>query len=146
MNAEPVVLSVPVFSTLCNAAFALRREVFVWEQNVPEEEEHDLEDHTASHYVAIIEGEVIGTLRMIRKPEHTKIGRVAVRRTWRGRGVAKALIGAAMEHARSAGETRFYLGSQSDKVGLYEKLGFHAYGDEFVDGGMPHRSMRNYQP
>jgi predicted GNAT family N-acyltransferase len=139
-----IILPVPVFSTLCNAAFALRREVFVWEQNVPEEEEHDEYDLTARHYVALAEGEVVGTLRLIDYPEHIKIGRVAVRMAWRGKGVARRLIEQAMAEMRAKGRDRFYLTAQSDKLGLYEKLGFAAFGPEFQDGGMPHRAMRDY--
>lgn len=139
-----VIVPVPVFSTLCNAAFALRREVFVVEQHVPEAEEHDSFDLTATHFAAIAEGEVVGTLRMIALPEHTKIGRVAVAKRWRGQGIAKAMMLAAMEHAAELGQRRLYLTSQTDKVGFYEKLGFVAFGDEFQDGGMPHLAMRNY--
>ncbi|WP_137153024.1 GNAT family N-acetyltransferase [Devosia sp. FKR38] len=138
------ILVVPPFSTLCNAAFALRREVFVWEQNVPEEEEHDADDLTATHFVAVLEGEVVGTLRLIDYPEHVKIGRVAVRQAFRGRGIAQAMIAAAMDHARARGRDRFYLTAQSDKLGFYQRLGFAAFGPEFQDGGMPHRAMRNY--
>lgn len=138
------ILPVPVFSTLCNAAFALRREVFVWEQKVPQHEENDHYDLTAIHFVAIAEGDVVGTLRLIAQDEHVKIGRVAVRLGFRGRGIAKKLIAAAMAHARSTGAERFYLTAQSDKLGFYEALGFVAFGPEFVDGGMPHRAMRDY--
>ena len=138
------ILTVPPFSNLCNAAFALRREVFVWEQKVPEEEEHDAYDFTATHFVAVVEGEVVGTLRLIDMPEHVKIGRVAVRRAFRGRGIARLMMDAAMDHARARGRDKFYLTAQSDKLGLYEKLGFSAFGPEFFDGGMPHRAMRNY--
>ncbi|HEY8578144.1 MAG TPA: GNAT family N-acetyltransferase [Devosia sp.] len=138
------VLIVPPFSTLCNAAFALRREVFVWEQKVPEEEENDADDLTATHFVAIAMGEVVGTLRLIDKPEHVKIGRVAVRQLFRGHGIARTLINAAMDHAKAKGRDRFYLTAQSDKLGMYEKLGFVAFGPEFIDGGMPHRAMRSY--
>ncbi|WP_108397871.1 GNAT family N-acetyltransferase [Devosia submarina] len=138
------ILQVPSFSTLCNAAFALRREVFVWEQKVPEAEEHDADDFTATHFVAVAEGEVVGTLRLIFKPEHVKIGRVAVRQTFRGRGIARLMIEAAMDHARAQGQDRFYLTAQSDKLAMYEKLGFAAFGPEFTDGGMPHRAMRSY--
>ena len=138
------ILPVPPFSTLCNAAFALRREVFVWEQKVPEEEEHDQYDMTATHYVAVAEGEVVGTLRLIDYPEHIKIGRVAVRQAWRGKGVARRMVETAMADMRAKGRDRFYLTSQSDKLGLYEKLGFVAFGPEFTDGGMPHRAMRDY--
>ncbi len=142
--SDIVILPVPVFSLLSNAAFALRREVFVWEQKVPEEEEHDASDLTATHFVAIAEGEVVGTLRLIDLPEHVKIGRVAVRRLFRGRGIARKLIAAAMAHARARGQERFYLTAQSDKLGFYESLGFVAFGPEFMDGGMPHRAMRDY--
>lgn len=142
--SELAILPVPCFSLLCNAAFALRREVFVWEQKVPEAEEHDEYDLSATHFVAISEGEVVGTLRLIDLPEHTKIGRVAVRQLFRGRGIARKLIAAAMAHARQRGQDRFYLTAQSDKLGFYESLGFVAFGPEFQDGGMPHRAMRDY--
>lgn len=138
------ILSVPVFSTLCNAAFGLRREVFVWEQQVPEEDEMDDYDLTATHFVAIQEGEVVGTLRLIFLDEHVKIGRVAVRQSFRGRGIAKAMLRAAMSAAAGQGHDRFFLGAQSDKLGFYESLGFVAFGPEFEDGGMPHRAMRTY--
>ena len=138
------MLVAPPFSTLCNAAFRLRREVFVWEQKVPEAEEHDADDLTATHFVAIAQGEVVGTLRLIERPEHIKIGRVAVHQAFRGQGIARQMMTAAMDHARAQGRDRFYLTAQTDKVGLYEKLGFIAFGGEFQDGGMPHRAMRNY--
>ncbi|MBU1336958.1 MAG: GNAT family N-acetyltransferase [Alphaproteobacteria bacterium] len=138
------ILTVPPFSTLCNAAFALRREVFVWEQKVPEAEEHDADDMTATHFVAIVEGEVVGTLRLIDKPEHIKIGRVAVRQAFRGQGIARQMMLAAMDHARAMGRDRFFLTAQTDKLGFYERLGFTAFGPEFDDAGMPHRAMRTY--
>lgn len=146
MTAQPdiTILRVPAFSTLCNAAFALRRQVFVWEQKVPEAEEHDADDLTATHFVAVVEGEVVGTLRLIEKPEHVKIGRVAVNQHWRGRGIARAMMIRAMDEVRSAGQERFFLTAQTDKISFYEKLGFVAFGGEFLDGGMPHRAMRNY--
>lgn len=139
-----VVLQVPVFSSLCNAAFALRRDVFVREQHVPPELEHDIDDFTALHFVAILEGEVVGTLRVVEKPEHAKIGRVAVLKHWRGRGVAKAMILGCMDFIRQSGQHRFYLTAQTDKLAMYEKLGFTAFGDVFDDAGMPHRAMRTY--
>ncbi|MGO7601795.1 GNAT family N-acetyltransferase, partial [Rhizobium ruizarguesonis] len=63
MVMETAILSVPVFSTLCNEAFRLRRAVFVHEQKVPEAEELDADDLRAHHLVAVTAGEVSGTLR-----------------------------------------------------------------------------------
>jgi predicted GNAT family N-acyltransferase len=136
------VLTVPVFSTLCNEAFRLRRAVFIDEQKVPEEEEFDADDLTAMHVVAIADGEVCGTLRVIRNEEHIKIGRVVVARSGRGRGVASAMIAYAM--ARQPASSKFYLTAQTDKTALYEKFGFIAFGDVFNDAGMPHIAMKTY--
>ncbi|MDB5505888.1 MAG: family N-acetyltransferase [Devosia sp.] len=142
--AVPIIMTVPVFSTLCNAAFTLRRQVFVWEQHVPPEEELDADDLTATHFVAVSEGEVAGTLRLIERADDMKIGRVAVHPAFRSRGIAKAMMLAAMAHAKALGCDRFYLTAQTDKVQFYERLGYVAYGEEFTDGGMPHLAMKTY--
>ena len=135
-------MAVPVFSTLCNAAFRLRRAVFITEQNVPEDEEFDAYDLKATHVVALNSGEVCGTLRVIRDEEHIKIGRVVVAIAARGHGVASAMIEFAIG-LQPAG-SRFYLTAQTDKTMLYEKFGFVAFGDIFDDGGMPHIAMKTY--
>lgn len=142
--SDLAILRVPVFSPLCNLAFALRREVFVLEQGVPEDEEHDADDMTATHMVGVADGAVVAALRVLWKPEHAKIGRVAVARTHRGQGIGTRLIVSAVAHAREKGQARVYLESQADKTGFYEKLGFVAYGAQFMDAGLPHRRMKNY--
>lgn len=145
MPDDITLLTVPPFSALCNLAFALRREVFVIEQNIPEEEELDAYDLTATHLVAIAGGNVVGTLRLIAGTEHTKIGRVVVAKAWRGRGVAARMMRHAMAVARAAGATRFYLAAQADKTAFYERFGFAAYGEPFDDGsGILHLSMKTY--
>jgi predicted GNAT family N-acyltransferase len=138
------VLTVPVFSMLCNEAFRLRREVFIIEQNVPPDEEFDADDFTAFHVVAIQAGEVAGTLRLIYAKDYVKIGRVVVGIKWRGRGIAGAMLRYAMDEHRDARDNRFHLAAQSDKMGLYERFGFEAYGDEFLDVAIPHFNMKNF--
>lgn len=138
------ILEIPVFSPLANLAFALRREVFIDEQKVADEE-FDAADLTATHVVAIAEGDVVAVLRMIREAEHVRIGRVAVRRSWRGQGIGHALVSAALERARARGDTRFWLSAQADKVGFYTRLGFIAYTAPEDDGsGIPHVKMKTY--
>ena len=142
--SDLTILTVPVFSSLANLAFNLRREVFVIEQKVPPDLENDEEDLTAIHMVAIQDGDVCGALRIVKRPEHYKIGRVAVGLPYRGKGIAKAMMLRAMDDHRDACGNRFYLTAQTDKVSLYEKLGFKAYGEEFMDAGIPHLAMKNY--
>ena len=142
--SDLTILTVPVFSAIANLAFNLRREVFVIEQKVPPELENDEEDLTAIHMVAIQGGDVCGALRIVKRPEHYKIGRVAVGLPYRGRGIARTMMLKAMDDHRDACRNRFYLTAQTDKVSLYEKLGFKAYGEEFMDAGIPHLAMKNY--
>lgn len=138
------VLSVPVFSTLCNEGFRLRREVFIVEQNVPADMEFDADDLTAFHYVAVMSGEVCGTLRVIHAEDCVKIGRVVVSLPWRGKGIASAMMRQAMEAHGHVRDNRFYLTAQSDKIAMYERFGFKTYGDEFFEVGIPHFHMKNF--
>ena len=142
--ADPLLLKVPFHSDLGRLALEVRRQVFVLEQHVPEDVERDHYDATATHIVGIVDGSVVGALRLIFLPEHVKIGRVAVLRERRGLGVAGAMLRFAMAEARAQGTTRFYLTSQVDKVKMYEKLGFTAFGEEFEEGGMAHLAMKTY--
>jgi len=141
---DVTILTVPLFSELGNLGLALRREVFVTEQHVPVAEEFDDYDLTATHVVALLDGDVVGVLRILFLDEHVKIGRVAVSAAARGKGVASRMMHHAMDLARARGETKFYLTAQTDKLALYEKLGFVAFGEEFQDGGMPHLAMKTY--
>jgi predicted GNAT family N-acyltransferase len=142
--SEPLILTVPLFSELGNLGLALRREVFIHEQHVPPEEEFDAYDLTATHVVVVLDGNVVGALRIVFLPGHAKFGRVVVAASARGKGIASKMMRFAMDYAAGRGETRFYLTAQTDKLALYEKLGFVAYGEEFQDGGMPHLAMKTY--
>ncbi|MFH5773941.1 GNAT family N-acetyltransferase [Paracoccus broussonetiae] len=122
---------------------AIRHEVFVIEQSVPEAEEWDGRDGEAIHLLARDDqGRAIGTARILLVGETGKIGRVAVLRSARGTGMGAALIRAALDQLRTQpGVTRAKLGAQTHAIGFYEKLGFTAFGPEYDDAGIPHRDM-----
>jgi predicted GNAT family N-acyltransferase len=122
---------------------ALRRVVFIDEQGVSEADEVDGLDGKAIHLLAWDGDCPVGTARLLVKGAVGKIGRVCVLPEVRGSGLGAALIEAALEElARMPGVTEAYLGSQSHATGFYEKLGFAAFGEEFIDAGIPHRHMR----
>ena len=130
---QPTILAVPVFSRLCNLAFALRRQVFIYEQQV-QDDEFDAYDLTATHFVAITAGDVVGTLRLIEAPDHIRIGRVAILKAARGQGLGRALMQHAMAFARDKGQSRFALNAQADKAGFYATMGFHPVTEPADDG------------
>lgn len=119
---------------------AIRLEVFVHEQQVPESLEWDELDAPSLHLLARAPtGEAIGCARLTPRG---KIGRVAVRLPWRGRGVGAALVRALTERARSQGLAEVTLDAQVNAIAFYERGGFTAHGDLFEDAGILHRSMR----
>jgi predicted GNAT family N-acyltransferase len=123
------------------AALALRTEVFVHEQGVPLEEEIDGRDADALHLVAVGAGRVVGTCRLLALGEEMKLGRMAVAREHRGRGIAGELIAVAEDEARAAGARRMVLDAQIGAQPLYERAGYVARGARFLDAGIEHVRM-----
>lgn len=132
------------------ALFALRHEVFVLEQAVPDALERDEHDPVAEHVVAVdITGRVVGTGRVYREGAQAygdrdvgHIGRVAVARVARGAGVGAALVRALEERAVALGCSAVVLGAQVPAVDFYRRLGYEPYGEVFDDAGLEHRWMR----
>jgi predicted GNAT family N-acyltransferase len=118
---------------------AIREEVFVREQKVPEELEWDGLDDDCVHVLAqTLEGRPIGTARLL--PDG-HIGRMAVVKEWRRRGVGSALLNELLERAKSRGLPEVRLNAQVSARGFYLKHGFVAVGGEFLDAGIPHVEM-----
>jgi len=116
----------------------IRTRVFVEEQNVPPELEWDGLDERCVHMLATVNAVAIGTGRLT--PDG-HIGRMAVLADWRGRGVGKALLENLTNAAIERGDTSCQLNAQLTAIGFYERFGFSAHGDTFMDAGIPHRSM-----
>ncbi len=121
------------------AALALREEVFVREQGVPRSEELDGHDEEALHLLACdSSGAVVGTLRLLFTDEYCKLGRVAVARSFRGRGIASSMLALALAEARSRGARRARLAAQLGALGLYQRAGFAVESGPFMQAGIEH--------
>lgn len=119
-------------------ASEIRRVVFIEEQQVPVEEEWDGRDPECRHFLALSAGRAVGTARLL--PD-AHIGRVAVLAEARGRGIGVALMQAAIEAARRHGHRSVELAAQTQALAFYQRLGFTAFGEAFLDAGIAHRSM-----
>lgn len=124
------------------AALAIRIKVFVEEQHVPLEEEHDSFDQIAQHFGVFQASTLIGTGRLLFEDRVAKIGRIAILKEFRDLGLGRALLQAIIAAGQEQGYQEFVLGSQLQALDFYEKLGFRAEGSIFQDGGIPHRQMR----
>lgn len=140
--AEEQQIEVRVASseTDMEGAFAVRHEVFIVEQGVPEELERDNADETAVHVVASNGPAVIGTARLTQDGED-RIGRVAVLPAWRRRGIAGMLLAALEGEAQRLGIQEVSLHSQTYVRALYERHGYAVTGPGFVEAGIDHVPM-----
>lgn len=129
-------------------ASRIRFAVFVEEQGVPDDVELDEHDPVCLHALAIdATGKVAGTGRLLpsameegRVTSH--IGRMAVSRDARKGGVGGAILERLVEAARARGDDVVALSAQTHALGFYQRHGFEAYGDVYMEAGIEHRAMR----
>ena len=122
------------------AAFAVRERVLCGEQGVPVADELDGRDAEALHAVALAPdgASVIGTLRLLFDGDRAKVGRVAVAREWRRRGIASRMLDLAVAGARERGCAHAHLAAQVAAIDLYRGTGFSVESDVFEEAGIAH--------
>jgi predicted GNAT family N-acyltransferase len=123
------------------AALALRSRVFCDEQGVSFEADQDGRDPEATHIVAIEDGVVIGTCRLLFRGAVARLGRLAVEADRRGDGVGAEILREADRVAREAGSESIALHAQTYTQRLYEQAGYEEYGPTFVEEGIEHVAM-----
>ena len=122
----------------------LREFVFIQEQHVPPELEWDDKDADAVHLLARDEKQrAIGTARMTADGH---IGRMAVLRAWRRRGVGSEMLTALITIARARQLPRVKLDAQTQAIDFYLKHNFEVQGETFMDAGIPHQHMTRTLP
>ena len=121
------------------AVFSLRQEVFVVGQGVPLELERDDLDAVSDHVIALLDGDVVGTGRLL--PTGT-VGRMAVTDSARRRGVGAAVLECLEQCARERGYGVVELHAQLHAAGFYDKAGYTQYGEVYLEAGIEHVSMR----
>lgn len=124
-------------------ALDIRRQVFIEEQEVPEDIEVDEYEQTATHFLALDGTEPVGTCRLRWvDPQTAKAERVAVLKEKRSTGAGRKLMEALEAYARDKGAHSIVLNAQARVLSFYEKLGYVAMGTPFMDAGIEHRKMK----
>ena len=126
------------------AAYALRHQVFVVEQGVPEQLERDEHDRTADHVLALGDtGRCVATGRLVVLDGRTgKVGRMAVAAEVRGQGAGRAVLAELERIAAERGLEELVLHAQVTARGFYDRTGYLPEGDVFQEAGIDHLAMR----
>lgn len=134
-------------------AFSIRRTVFIEGQDVPEEDDFDGLDESATHILAVNEGKkAVGTARFRvtekhqnNSPKKIKLERFAVLEEHRGEKIGQRMVEFALQKIQKKEEYKtvetIYLHAQLAAVSLYERCGFEKYGDIFEESGIMHYKM-----
>ncbi len=120
------------------ALSAIRNQVFIKEQNVPEDMEWDEFDSNASHFLALEDNQAIACARL---KTDGQIGRMAVLPEYRNKGTGKKLLQFVLQEATAQKLGMVYLHAQLSALDFYENQGFTARGDVFYEANIPHREM-----
>ncbi len=120
----------------------IRHEVFINEQQVPEELEWDEFDQYALHAIVKKEQEVIGTARLIIDGQDAKIGRMAILKEYRDQGIGQKLLSILIQTAKEKGAQECILHAQTHAIAFYAKSDFEPNGPIFDEAGIPHVEMR----
>ena len=117
---------------------AIRYEVFVDEQNVPEELEIDGLDGEAKHVLTFVDEVPIGTGRIL---SDGHVGRVAVLKNFRGLGIGKSIMKELIKCAQDLSLEKVWLSSQLHAHSFYLDLGFVCVGEIYKEAGIDHIKM-----
>ena len=123
---------------------AVRKQVFVDELGHCPELEDDGQDGACIHLVAYESGAPISTGRVMITNEDFILGRIATVKGHRNQGIATGIIEALVEACMQMGGNRQILHSIVSGKAFYEKIGFKAFGEEFLCMGLPHVAMEHF--
>ncbi|MCW8922236.1 MAG: GNAT family N-acetyltransferase [Gammaproteobacteria bacterium] len=116
----------------------IRTTVFIEEQHVPVELEWDKFDDQSIHFLVLHDNKPIATARL--KPDG-QIGRMAVIKNCRNRGVGSKLLSTILQEAKDNGYSMVYLHAQKNAINFYSQFNFIQNGTEFIDADIKHRAM-----
>ena len=122
--------------------FAIRKEVFVEEQSISEEEEFDDYDAQALHLIVYVDEQPAATGRIWHDGKAFHIGRFAVLKRFRGQKIGDLALRLLLYKSFSSGAQAVEISAQTYIVPLYKKFGFKEYGEEYIEAGIPHIAMK----
>ena len=140
---EKLALAVVSYQAAQEAIQAIRHLVFQAEQGVDPALDFDGRDPETMHILALVNDQPVGTARVRNLSDRTvKIERLAVLKEFRGQGIGRKMMEFVLEVLQQRQIQTVQLHAQLQAKALYDKLGFVAIGDVFVEAGISHIKMQ----
>ena len=122
-------------------AMMVRCIVFCGEQGVPYTAERDEFETSAVHVLGVLEGEPVAAGRVRYFPDYAKLGRIAVLRPYRKRGIGSEITRFLVSLAQERGYSSYRMNAQVRHEAFYARLGFHSMGERFMEAEIKHVLM-----
>ena len=137
-------MEIKVYDKLPAYAAEIRVKVFVDEQGFSKDLEFDEFEDKATHIVGFCDGHFAATSRFFYHEgfDAYLIGRIAVLKEQRGKGLGGQIVTAAEEEIKKLGGSKTVIHAQLRVKEFYESLGYEAYGDIDLEEGVEHIMMR----
>jgi len=132
---------IKIFNDINEDVFQIRREVFIEEQGITEEDEFEGSEEKFIHFCLYDNNDITGYIRVYVENRELHIGRVAVVLTYRGRGLGYSLMNVAEEFGLQNNCYSCLLNSQIQAKGFYKRLGYSEVGEVFLEAGIDHIKM-----
>ena len=120
----------------------IREKVFIEEQKVTPQLEWDGLDEEAIHFLAYQDEKAIGCARAFVIENHMQLGRMAVLKEYRNKGIGGTLIEKAVITAKLNQLSAINISAQCHAIDFYKKFGFEVISDIYLDADIPHRDMK----
>ena len=135
-------IEIVTYDMLHADAIMIRKIVFEDEQGFEEEFDEIDENDIAKHMVFYKDGEPIGTCRYYMQDGEYRIGRIAVVKEYRGKGLGEFIVRVAEDKVFEIGGRESVLSAQVRAKGFYEKIGYVEEGEIYMEEMCPHIKMR----
>ena len=119
----------------------IREKVFIEEQKVTPQLEWDGKDEEAIHFLAYQDEKVIGCARAFVIENHMQLGRMAVLKEYRNKGIGSFLIEKAITTAKLNQLSKISISAQCHAINFYKKFGFEVTSEIYLDAGISHQDM-----
>ena len=120
----------------------IREKVFIEEQKVMSQLEWDGKDEEAIHFLAYQDEKAIGCARAFVIENHMQLGRMAVLKEYRNKGIGGTLIEKAVITAKLNQLSAINISAQCHAIDFYKKFGFEVISNIYLDADIPHRDMK----
>ena len=120
----------------------IREKVFIEEQKVMFQLEWDGKDEKAIHFLAYQDEKAIGCARAFVIENHMQLGRMAVLKEYRNKGIGGTLIEKAVITAKLNQLSAINISAQCHAIDFYKKFGFEVISNIYLDADIPHRDMK----